>query len=129
MWVVNGQVRISSGGLLMEALLLAGAYTLRVWAVARYMQGVRERAFGVPIAKPADRAATRRCVGTTAGVENHFECRCFGYAAHRRSGIVVLQRLPIRQSRGLGETPLSGIPFAAAWRLRANGSAGGCFFF
>src|SRR5271155_6242081 len=47
-WVVNGQVRISSGGLLMEAVILAGAYLLRVWAVARYMQGVRERAFGVP---------------------------------------------------------------------------------
>src|ERR1700722_5129370 len=46
--VMNGQVRISSGGLLLQALLLAGAYLLRVWAVARYMQGVRERAFGVP---------------------------------------------------------------------------------
>jgi hypothetical protein len=56
-WVVNGQVRVSSGGLLMEALILAGAYLLRVWAIARYMQGVRERAFGVPIAtKPSGRA-------------------------------------------------------------------------
>src|SRR5579863_6013693 len=57
MWVVNAQVRVSTGGLLLEALILAAAYLLRVWAVARYMQGVRERAFGVPIAKPAARAA------------------------------------------------------------------------
>src|SRR5580693_9904841 len=56
-WVVNGQVRVSSGGLLIEAVVLAGAYLLRVWAVARYMQGVRERAFGVPTARPASRAA------------------------------------------------------------------------
>jgi hypothetical protein len=62
-WVVNGQVRVSSGGLLMEALILAGAYLLRVWAVARYMQGVRERAFGVPIAKPADRALKAAALG------------------------------------------------------------------
>jgi hypothetical protein len=62
-WVVNGQVRISSGGLLMEAVILAGAYLLRVWAVARYMQGVRERAFGVPITRPADRAAKAAALG------------------------------------------------------------------
>ena len=63
MWVVNGQVRISSGGLLMEALLFAGAYLLRVWAITRYMQGVRERAFGVPIAKPAGRASRAAALG------------------------------------------------------------------
>src|SRR5580704_2984362 len=62
-WVVNGQVRISSGGLLMESAILAGAYLLRVWAVARYMQGVRERAFGVPPAKPAERAAKAAALG------------------------------------------------------------------
>jgi Domain of unknown function (DUF4129) len=62
-WVVNAQVRVSSGGLLMEALILAAAYLLRVWAVARYMQGVRERAFGVPIAKPAARAAKAAALG------------------------------------------------------------------
>jgi hypothetical protein len=59
-WVINGQVRVSNGGLLMEALIFAGAYLLRVWAIARYMQGVRERAFGVPRAKlagPASKAA------------------------------------------------------------------------
>jgi hypothetical protein len=63
MWVVNGQVRLSSGGLLMEALILAGAYLLRVWAIARYMQGVRERAFGVPVAKPADGAFKAAALG------------------------------------------------------------------
>jgi hypothetical protein len=63
MWVVNGQVRVSSGGLLIEVLILAGAYLLRVWAVARYMQGVRERAFGIPIAKPAHRAAKAAALG------------------------------------------------------------------
>jgi hypothetical protein len=63
LWVMNGQVRISSGGLLLQAMLLAGAYLLRVWAVARYMQGVRERAFGVPIAKRADQASKAAALG------------------------------------------------------------------
>jgi hypothetical protein len=62
-WVVNGQVRASSGGLLMEAVILAAAYLLRVSAVARYMEGVRERAFGVPIGKRADRAAKAAALG------------------------------------------------------------------
>ncbi|MGC2422036.1 MAG: DUF4129 domain-containing protein [Candidatus Acidiferrales bacterium] len=57
MWVVNGQIRISGGSLLMEAALLAGAYWLRVGMVAGYMQSVRERAFGVPTSKPAGPAA------------------------------------------------------------------------
>ncbi|HET8967161.1 MAG TPA: hypothetical protein VFN20_13135, partial [Candidatus Acidoferrum sp.] len=48
MWVVNGQIRLSDGGLLVEAALLTGAYLLRAWSVADYMQRVRERAFGVP---------------------------------------------------------------------------------
>lgn len=55
-WVLDGQLRISTGALLIEAALLAGAYLLRVWVVGRYMQGVRERAFGVPMAKPAGAA-------------------------------------------------------------------------
>jgi hypothetical protein len=62
-WVVNGQVRVSSGGLLVEAALLAAAYLLRAWAVARYMQGVRERAFGVPIAKRAEWGAKVAVLG------------------------------------------------------------------
>jgi hypothetical protein len=48
MWVVNGQIRLSDGALLSEAALLTGAYVLRAWSVANYMQRVRERAFGVP---------------------------------------------------------------------------------
>jgi len=48
MWVVNGQIRLSDSTLWMESALLTGAYVLRVWAVASYMQRVRERAFGVP---------------------------------------------------------------------------------
>lgn len=48
MWVINGQVRLSNGALLTETALLAAAYLLRVWMVARYVQVVRERAFGVP---------------------------------------------------------------------------------
>jgi hypothetical protein len=62
-WVVDGQVRISSGVLLMQAVLLAGAYLLRVWVVTRYMQGVRKRAFGVPTAKPAGPAAKAAALG------------------------------------------------------------------
>jgi hypothetical protein len=63
MWVVNGQIRISEGALLMEAALLAGAYWLRVRMVARYMQCVRERAFGVPVSKPAGPAAEAAASG------------------------------------------------------------------
>src|SRR5260370_8851492 len=52
MWVVNGQIRLSDGALLAEAALLTGAYVLRAWSVANYMQGVRARAFGVPRPRP-----------------------------------------------------------------------------
>jgi len=55
MWVVNGQIRLSDGALLVEAALLTGAYLLRAWSVANYMQRVRERAFGVP--RPAPEGA------------------------------------------------------------------------
>jgi hypothetical protein len=47
MWVINGQIRVSDGTLFLETLLLAGAYLLRVALIARYLLGVRERAFGV----------------------------------------------------------------------------------
>jgi len=63
MWVVNGQIRISDGALLMEAALLAGAYLLRVWMVGSYMQHIRERAFGTPASKPAGAAARAALVG------------------------------------------------------------------
>src|SRR6266487_4173613 len=63
MWVVNGQIRISDGALVMEAALLAGAYLLRVWMVGSYMQHVRERAFSTPVSKPAGAAAQAAAVG------------------------------------------------------------------
>jgi hypothetical protein len=37
MWVVNGQIRVSTGALLLEAMVLTGAYFLRVWIVGIYM--------------------------------------------------------------------------------------------
>lgn len=63
MWVVNGQIRTSSGTLLMEAALLAGAYLLRVWMVGRYMQRVRERAFGTPTTKSPGAGARMAALG------------------------------------------------------------------
>src|SRR5215469_880412 len=36
-WVVDGQIRISDGLLLLEAVLLSGAYLLRVLMIASYM--------------------------------------------------------------------------------------------
>src|SRR2546429_1384247 len=47
-WVINGQIRLSNGTLLMEAVLLAVGYVLRVAMVTRYVQRVRKRAYGVP---------------------------------------------------------------------------------
>jgi len=63
MWVVNGQIRISNGALLVEAALLTGAFMLRVCAVASYMQSVRERAFGVPASKPTSATAQAAALG------------------------------------------------------------------
>lgn len=63
MWVIDGQIRISTGVLLIEAAILAGAYLLRAWTVAGYMQHVRERAFGVPVSKSGGVAAQSASVG------------------------------------------------------------------
>jgi hypothetical protein len=63
MWVVNGQIRLSDGALLAEAALLAGAYLLRAWSVASYMQRVRERAFGVPRPAPEGASAQLAAIG------------------------------------------------------------------
>jgi len=63
MWVVNGQIRISDGAMLMEAALLTGAYLLRVWMVASYVQRVRERAFGVPRPRLAGASAQLAAMG------------------------------------------------------------------
>jgi hypothetical protein len=57
MWVADGQIRISNSALLTEAAMLAGAYLLRVRMIASYVQRIRERAFGVPVSKPAGAAA------------------------------------------------------------------------
>ncbi|HYU23468.1 MAG TPA: hypothetical protein VEM60_10030, partial [Candidatus Dormibacteraeota bacterium] len=58
MWVVNGQIRLSDGALLVEAALVTGAYLVRAWSVSSYMQRVRERAFGVP--RPAHEGASAK---------------------------------------------------------------------
>lgn len=63
MWVVNGQIQLSNGIVLMEAALLAACYVLRVCMVASYMQRVRERAFGTPTAKPVGATARAAAVG------------------------------------------------------------------
>src|SRR5258708_3394412 len=66
MWVLNGQIRLSNGALMAEGALLTGAYLLRAWSVASYMQRVRERALGVPRPSPvcafAQLAATGRMI-------------------------------------------------------------------
>src|SRR5580658_9962004 len=63
MWVINGQIRLSNGVVLIEAAVLAVAYLLRVCMVASYMQRVRERAFGTPTLKPVGAAAQAAAVG------------------------------------------------------------------
>jgi hypothetical protein len=63
MWVVNGQIRLSDGALLAEAALLTGAYLLRAWSVASYMQRVRERAFGVSRPAPEGASAQLAAIG------------------------------------------------------------------
>ena len=63
MWVVNGQIRLSEGVVLMEAALLAAAYLLRVCMVASYMQRIRERAFGTPRSIPEGATAKAAAVG------------------------------------------------------------------
>jgi len=63
LWVIDGQIRISDGSLLLQAVLLTGAYLLRVRMVAGYVQRVRQRAFGVPGAKPVGVAARAAATG------------------------------------------------------------------
>jgi len=62
-WVVDGQIQISDGVLLLQAVLLAAAYLLRAGMVAGYVQRVRERTLGVPPSKPAGVAARAAAVG------------------------------------------------------------------
>jgi len=63
MWVLNGQIQVSDGVVLMEAALLAAGYLLRACMVATYMQRVRERAFGTPTSKPVGATARAAAVG------------------------------------------------------------------
>lgn len=63
MWVVNGQIHVSDGTLLLETVLLAGAFLLRVALIARYVQGLRERVCGVPRPKLVDPLARSAIIG------------------------------------------------------------------
>jgi hypothetical protein len=62
-WVVNGQIRLPNGIVLLEATLLGAAYLFRVFMVASYMQRVRERAFGAATSKPRGALAQAAAVG------------------------------------------------------------------
>src|SRR5215472_13824025 len=62
-WVIDGQIRVSDGSLLLQAVLLAAGYLLRARMVAGYMQRVRQRAFGVPETKPVGVAAQAAATG------------------------------------------------------------------
>jgi hypothetical protein len=63
MWVLNGQIRISDVTLLLETAALAVAYLLRIAMVARYVQGVRQCAFGVPRVEAAGAFARIAAMG------------------------------------------------------------------
>jgi hypothetical protein len=69
MWVVNGQIRLSDDILLLEAVVLACAYLLRVCMVALYMQRVRERAFGTPSPKRATATEVAASIGRLVGLK------------------------------------------------------------
>jgi hypothetical protein len=67
MWVVNGQIKVSDGVLLFESVLLVSAYLLRVCVVTRYMQRVRERAFGTPAPKRGSATEIAAGIGRLVG--------------------------------------------------------------
>jgi hypothetical protein len=67
MWVLNGQIRLSNGVVLLEAVLLGAAYLVRVFMVTSYMQRVRERAFGTPSSKPVGATAQAAAMGRLLG--------------------------------------------------------------
>ncbi|HVB85198.1 MAG TPA: DUF4129 domain-containing protein [Candidatus Dormibacteraeota bacterium] len=62
-WVIDGQIRVSDGWLMLEAAVLASAYLLRACTTASYMQRVRERAFGVPRTKALGAGARLAAIG------------------------------------------------------------------
>jgi hypothetical protein len=62
-WVTDGQIHVSDGALLMQAVLLGLAYMLRAWMVGSYVERVREHAFGVPILKLVGAVAQAAATG------------------------------------------------------------------
>jgi hypothetical protein len=86
MWVVNGQIRLSDGVVLMEAALLSAAYLLRVCMVASYMQRVRRRAFGTRAPRRMlDLAVETALVGATVALELGDEFGLVTYADGAKS--------------------------------------------
>lgn len=67
MWVVDGQIKVSNGILLLEAVVLAVAYVWRVLMVTRYMQRVRTLAFGTPAPKSARAIEFAAGIGALVG--------------------------------------------------------------
>jgi uncharacterized protein DUF4129 len=67
MWVTNGQIKVSDNVLLFESVLLVCAYLLRVCMVTRYMQRMRERAFGTPAPKRTSATEIAAGVGRLVG--------------------------------------------------------------
>src|SRR6202041_3332232 len=96
-----------TGSYLERRTVIAGVATRRGISVARVGgRSLHARRSGARVRRAENEtlgsAYEGCCLGTPAGLENHFERRCFGDIAHRCRGVVVLQRLPVRKSRGLG---------------------------
>jgi hypothetical protein len=77
-WVVNGQIKVSDGVVLLEAAFLAAAYVLHVYMVASYMQSVRERAFGARTSMPSGAAARVAAVGRLTAWKIVLSAGCLG---------------------------------------------------
>jgi len=88
-WVVNGQIRLSNGVVLMEAALLAAAYLLRVGMVSGYVQRVREGAFGTATSNPVGLAARAAAIARLLLWKS--------VDTDHRWVLLVLHRKPIRQ--------------------------------
>ena len=127
MWVADGQIRVSNGALLTQAAVFAGAYLLRVRMVASYMQRVRERAFGVPVSKPAGVAAKLAAMGRLLAWKITLSAAALAtlptiagaswfYSACQFASLEAREDAAERHS------------FVAAWPLRANGTAAACCF-
>ena len=127
MWVVNGQIRLSDDILLLEAAILACAYLLRVWMVARYMQRVRERAFGTPSSKPATATEQAASIGRLVAwkmILSVARWLRFRPSLEQRGSIARLNSAALREEKKV----LSANPLAAACRWQISGSQMDCFF-